>query len=116
MTERVGGIRATPRPCPGKAEAAYLAAWSALPRSGPHVEFIDRWSSEQFASCVASLLELAERYPHEVAREHFNLVLPHERDFRTIPASRGAGLPTPAAGPAAVPSFSSSSACGRPLL
>ena len=65
-------------------EAAYLTAWSALPRSGPHVQFIDRWSSEPFASYVASLLELAERYPHEAAQEHFNLVLAHERDFWTM--------------------------------
>jgi hypothetical protein len=33
---------------------------------------------------IASLLELAERYLHEAAQEHFNLVLAHERDFWTM--------------------------------
>lgn len=32
---------------------------------------------------IASLLELAERYPHDAAQEHFNRAR-HERDFWTM--------------------------------
>ncbi len=62
-------------------EASYLAAWSALDKRGPYVEFIERWSSEPFANYVGILRELAERYPHPAAQQHFDLVLAHERDF-----------------------------------
>jgi len=62
-------------------EAAYLAAWSALAPSGPYAEFIERWSSADFAAYVAALGGLAERHPHEAAQEYFNEVLVHEREF-----------------------------------
>jgi formylaminopyrimidine deformylase / aminopyrimidine aminohydrolase len=62
-------------------EAAYLAVWSALPLSGPHVEFIERWSSADFSTYVAALGDIAERHPHEAAQQHFNEVLAHEREF-----------------------------------
>ncbi len=62
-------------------EASYLAAWSALVPSGPCAEFIERWSSADFAAYVAALGELAERHPHEAAQEHFNEVLTHEAEF-----------------------------------
>ncbi len=62
-------------------EASYLAAWNALARSGPYAEFIERWSSAEFAAYVAVLGELADRHPHEAAQEHFNEVLGHEREF-----------------------------------
>ncbi len=62
-------------------EVSYLAAWSALEPAGPYREFIERWSSAAFAHYVISLHALAERFPHEKAQEHFNLVLMHERDF-----------------------------------
>jgi formylaminopyrimidine deformylase / aminopyrimidine aminohydrolase len=62
-------------------EAAYLTAWSALPPSGPYAEFIERWSSSDFAAYVSALGGLAERHPHDAAREHFNEVLAHEREF-----------------------------------
>jgi len=62
-------------------EASYLAAWSALLPSGPYAEFIERWSSAEFAKYVAALGELANRHPHEAAQEHFNEVLAHEREF-----------------------------------
>ena len=62
-------------------EASYLAAWSALPLSGPYAEFIERWSSADFATYVAALGGLAERHTHEAAQEHFNEVLGHEREF-----------------------------------
>ena len=62
-------------------EVSYFAAWSALPRSGPYTEFIERWSSADFAGYVAALGALAFQNPHEAAQEHFNEVLAHERDF-----------------------------------
>jgi thiaminase/transcriptional activator TenA len=62
-------------------EASYLAAWSALARSGPYTEFIERWSSAEFAAYVATLGELAERNPNEAAQEYFNEVLMHEQEF-----------------------------------
>jgi len=62
-------------------ENSYLAAWSALPPSGPYAEFIERWSSPDFAAYVAALGELVERQPHEAAQECFNRVLMHEREF-----------------------------------
>jgi len=62
-------------------EASYLAAWRALLPSGPYAEFIERWSSADFAAYVAVLSGLAERHPHEAAQEHFNEVLVHEREF-----------------------------------
>jgi formylaminopyrimidine deformylase / aminopyrimidine aminohydrolase len=62
-------------------EASYLAAWSALPPSGPYAEFILRWSSADFAAYVVLLGALADRHPHEAAQEHFNEVLVHEREF-----------------------------------
>ncbi len=62
-------------------EASYLAAWSALVPSGPCAEFIERWSSADFAAYVAALGKLAERHPHEAAQEHFNEVLTHEAEF-----------------------------------
>ena len=62
-------------------EASYLAAWSALVPSGPCAEFIERWSSADFATYVAALGELAERHPHEAAQEHFNEVLTYEGEF-----------------------------------
>src|SRR2546425_2161831 len=62
-------------------EVSYFAAWSALPRSGPYTEFVERWSSADFAGYVAALGALASQNPHEAAQEHFNEVLAHERDF-----------------------------------
>lgn len=62
-------------------EASYHAAWSALAPSGRYAESIERWSNPTFHAYVAALGTLAERYPHEVAQEHFNEVLAHERDF-----------------------------------
>jgi thiaminase/transcriptional activator TenA len=62
-------------------EASYLAAWSALPSTAPYAEFVERWSSAEFAKYVSVLQALAERYPHEAAQEHFNEVLVHEREF-----------------------------------
>jgi thiaminase len=62
-------------------EASYLAAWSALLPSGRYAEFIERWSSAEFAKYVALLGEFANRHPHEAAQEHFNEVLAHEREF-----------------------------------
>jgi thiaminase len=63
------------------AEASYLAAWSALVRGGPYVEFIERWASADFAAYVGALGALTERHPHEAAQAHFNTVLVHEREF-----------------------------------
>jgi thiaminase len=62
-------------------EASYLAAWSTLLPSGPYAEFIQRWSSADFAAYVGLLGALADRNPHEAAQEHFNEVLVHEREF-----------------------------------
>ncbi|MCC6861139.1 MAG: hypothetical protein IT158_21400 [Bryobacterales bacterium] len=62
-------------------EVSYLAAWSALPPSGPYHEFIGRWSSAAFGEYVAALSDLARRYPHPSAQECFNAVLVHEREF-----------------------------------
>ncbi len=62
-------------------EAAYLTAWSALRPSGPFAEFVERWSSPDFATYVAALGDLATRHPHAAAQEHFNQVLEHEREF-----------------------------------
>jgi thiaminase len=62
-------------------EASYLAAWSALLPSGPYAEFIERWSSADFAAYVGRLGALADRNPHEAAQEHFNEVLVYEREF-----------------------------------
>ncbi len=62
-------------------EASYLAAWSLLVHSGPYAEFIERWSSAEFAVYVAALGALAERHPHAEAQEHFNEVLVYEREF-----------------------------------
>ena len=62
-------------------EVSYLAAWSALEPKGPHAEFIQRWSSPDFAGYVDSLRTLAVRYPHDGAQEQFNRVLAAERDF-----------------------------------
>ena len=36
-------------------EASYLAAWSALAPTGPYAEFIERWSSADFAAYVEAL-------------------------------------------------------------
>src|SRR5881397_1810641 len=79
----------TPNPtqCSSRSSSAcrhptYLAAWSALLLpSGRYAEFIERWSSAEFAKYVAALGELANRHPHEAAQEHFNEVLAHEREF-----------------------------------
>jgi formylaminopyrimidine deformylase / aminopyrimidine aminohydrolase len=62
-------------------EASYLASWGALAPSGPYAEFIERWSSTNFATYVAALGALAERHPHPASQEHFNAVLLHEREF-----------------------------------
>jgi thiaminase len=62
-------------------EASYLAAWSSLEPAGPHAEFIERWSSANFAAYVEALGALAERHPHEAAQEHFDELLVHEREF-----------------------------------
>jgi len=62
-------------------EAAYLAAWSRLESTGPHAEFIDRWSNEAFAGYVRGLQDLAARYRHPDQQSEFNAVLEHERDF-----------------------------------
>jgi thiaminase/transcriptional activator TenA len=62
-------------------EASYLAAWSAIAPTGPYSEFIERWSTMEFAGYVAALGALAERYPHEGSQELFNEVLAHEREF-----------------------------------
>jgi formylaminopyrimidine deformylase / aminopyrimidine aminohydrolase len=62
-------------------EASYLAAWSALAPTGPYAEFIERWSTPDFAAYVEVLGGLAERHPHAQVQEHFNQVLVHEREF-----------------------------------
>ncbi len=62
-------------------EVSYLAAWSALPPTGPYAEFIARWSSTAFQRYVDELARLAHQYPHEAAQEFFNQVLLYERDF-----------------------------------
>lgn len=62
-------------------EAAYLAAWSALPGHGPYAEFIERWSNPRFAEYVRGLLALAARHAHPGQQPAFNEVLRHERDF-----------------------------------
>jgi thiaminase/transcriptional activator TenA len=65
-------------------EASYLAAWSALAPSSPYAEFIERWSSVEFAAYVAALGGLADQHPHEEAQQYFNEVLVHERGFWKI--------------------------------
>jgi thiaminase/transcriptional activator TenA len=62
-------------------EASYFTAWSSLAASGPFAEFIQRWSSVDFAAYVEDLGALTERYPHEASQELFNEVLMHERKF-----------------------------------
>ena len=62
-------------------EASYLVAWSALHRTGPYAEFIERWSNDQFVTYVRGLLELCAQHFHPDQQEHFNEVLHHERDF-----------------------------------
>ena len=65
-------------------EASYLAAWSALAPSGPYAEFIERWSSVEFAAYVGALGGLADQHPHEEAQLHFDEVLVHEREFLSM--------------------------------
>ena len=65
-------------------EASYLAAWSRLRPTGPYQEFIQRWSSAEFAGYVDSLRSLAEQHPHESRQVYFEEVLNHERDFWTM--------------------------------
>jgi thiaminase/transcriptional activator TenA len=62
-------------------EASYLCAWSALEASGPHAEFINRWSNAQFVAYVRELLDVCNQYTHELQQAQFNEVLRHERDF-----------------------------------
>ena len=62
-------------------EASYLAAWSALPPSGPYAEFIERWSNADYGAYVEALGGLAEQHSHAAAQEHFDEVLMHEREF-----------------------------------
>lgn len=62
-------------------EAAYLAAWSALPTTGAYAEFMERWSSPRFAEYVGRLLKLAGEHEHPGQQPAFNAVLRHERDF-----------------------------------
>jgi thiaminase/transcriptional activator TenA len=62
-------------------EASYLAAWSALAPAGPYAEFIERWSSAEFAAYVEALADLTERHPQSAAQQYFNEVLSHEREF-----------------------------------
>ncbi len=62
-------------------EASYLAAWSALEAQGPYREFMERWSSAEFAQYVSALRRLAEQHPDPDQQQHFNRVLEFERDF-----------------------------------
>ena len=62
-------------------EASYLDAWSALQAAGASAEFIERWSSPDFARYVTVLGGLTVRHSHPLAQEYFNEVLVHERAF-----------------------------------
>src|SRR5688572_27769290 len=61
-------------------EVSYFGAWSALPRSGPYTEFVERWSSAGSAGYVAARGALAYQDRREAAQEHFREVLAKERD------------------------------------
>jgi len=62
-------------------EVAYTVAWGKLEAEGPYAEFIERWTSPEFATYVEELRRLADEHSHPGQQAAFNEVMRHEREF-----------------------------------